>query len=96
MYVARPGPQKIHLHPPTLLYSTNRISITFIFLFGKTTMIDQDIFRRGSNALIRWFLQNPLAKINPKVELADLRYRGAGRGLGMFIFLSFLAQTTQS
>ena len=51
-------------------------------------MTDQDIFQRNSDALIRWFLQNPLAKFNPKVELADLRHRGAGRGLGMFIYSS--------
>ena len=40
-------------------------------------------FEEASKGFLLWLKQRPDALINPKVGLADLRHRGAGRGVGM-------------
>ncbi|KAL9123299.1 MAG: hypothetical protein Q9187_000138 [Circinaria calcarea] len=38
-------------------------------------------YQRRTAAFIQWFKQQPSTAINPKIEIADLRTRGAGRGI---------------
>lgn len=55
-------------------------------IYLKHTMVESengDIpFEWLSGDLINWLKQLPGANINPKIQLVDLRSRGAGRGVG--------------
>jgi len=42
-----------------------------------------DEFTPRSSAFVKWFASAQNARLSPKVDLADLRSRGAGRGVGM-------------
>lgn len=45
---------------------------------------DSGSFQRQSDEFIAWLAQRPNVRINPKIQVADLRSQGAGRGVGMF------------
>jgi hypothetical protein len=43
---------------------------------------DDQVFAGRSSSFIDWFRSATGTRLNPKIELADLRCRGAGQGIG--------------
>lgn len=48
-----------------------------------------DRFSQLSDEFMCWLKQNPGVRVSPKIKIADLRFEGAGRGIGMFVLLLF-------
>lgn len=44
---------------------------------------DADCFQRQSDEFVSWLSQKPGVRINPNIQVTDLRSQGAGRGVGM-------------
>jgi hypothetical protein len=44
-----------------------------------------DRFQHNSSAFLQWFTTTNGTRLNPKLELADLRDSGAGRGVGKYL-----------
>ena len=44
---------------------------------------DNDPFDHKTEAFLAWLQQRPGVSISPKIQIADLRHIGAGRGIGM-------------
>jgi hypothetical protein len=47
---------------------------------------DADDFQRQSDEFTSWLSQQPGVRINPHIQVADLRSQGAGRGVGTLCF----------
>ena len=41
-------------------------------------------FRQRSSNFVEWFRKQPGCRLNPKVQIADLRHEGSGRGVRMY------------
>ena len=48
---------------------------------GSETNQLSDQFQHNSTTFLEWFTTTPLTRLNPKLELADLRDSNAGRGI---------------
>lgn len=48
-------------------------------------MAEQDPFSAKTSEFLAWFKSQPGTTFHPDIEIQDLRSRGAGRGIGMFI-----------
>ena len=53
-----------------------------------------DDFVKRSQAFVEWFRNAEGTRLSDKIQLADLRHRGAGRGVGTFRAASVLLRLT--
>lgn len=50
-----------------------------------------DDFEQKSVSFVEWLRRIPNATVSDKIALADLRGRGAGRGVGVYVFRTSLS-----
>ena len=50
-------------------------------------MMEDDDFHTRSAEFFSWLKQQDGVSVSPKIQLADLRSSGAGRGVGMYSIL---------
>jgi hypothetical protein len=49
-----------------------------------TYFSDAEGFQRQSDEFISWLSQKPDVRVNPAIQIRDMRSQNAGRGVGMF------------
>lgn len=74
--------------PPPTPYLLFFACLFFLPGFFSSVKVMADQFQQQSQAFLSWF-NSRRTKINPKIHLADLRHRNAGRGVGTCTVLCY-------
>lgn len=86
---------QIHISAPPFLREHNSFCLLGSSLKTTATVItkmlptshseDADSFGRLSDDFLAWLACQPGVRVSPKIQIADLRFQGAGRGVGKSI-----------